>query len=93
VDDAEIVKDNFNEFEDREFSEGEKEQLGLPNVKKLEADFEDIKQRGLKSYSFALHKAEKNLTSAHPVRMGIALNFSIYQYDYMHDYDGVVKFL
>jgi len=25
--------------------------------------------------------------------MGIALNFSIFQYDYMLDYDGVVKFI
>jgi len=45
----------------------------------------------LKCYSFALHKAEKSLISANPVRLSIALNFSVFHFDSMKDKETAVK--
>lgn len=64
--------------DDRPLSEGEREQILLPNVDQLQREYEELKQKALKSYSFAVHKAEKNLIASHPVRLGIILNFSVF---------------
>ena len=53
-----------------------------PPLNELQEDFDDIKSRASKCYAFAQHKAEKNLMSAHPIRLGIALNFSVFRYDH-----------
>jgi hypothetical protein len=37
-----------------------------------------IKENALKAYSFATHKAERGVLSANPVRLSLALNFSIF---------------
>ena len=57
----------------------------------LEDEFNDIKSRALKAYSFAQYKAEKNLMSAHPIRLGAALNFSVFKYEY-EDEDEAIAF-
>ena len=55
---------------------------GVLPMEELEFELDDNKQKALKSYSFAMHKAEKNLISSHPVRLGCALNFAVFQYEY-----------
>ena len=37
-----------------------------------------IKENALKAYSFATHKAERGVLSANPVRLSLALNFSLF---------------
>ena len=70
------AKDNVNE-EDKA-DEG-------PNLEELTKEYDDLKAKCLKAYSYAQHKAEKNLMSAHPVRLGVALNFSVFKYEFMDD--------
>ena len=78
--------------DERTLSEGEQEQVILPNIDALEREYDDLKQKALKSYSFAVHKAEKNLIASHPVRLGIALNFSVFQYEHQYvEYEANVK--
>ena len=78
--------------EERALSEGEQEQIILPNVDQLQREYEELKQKALKSYSFAVHKAEKNLIASHPVRLGIALNFSVFQYEHQYaEYETNIK--
>ncbi len=59
---------------------------GLGNQEDPEEKFMDdvtkerdaIKELALKAYSFATHKAERGVLSANPIRLSLALNFSIF---------------
>mmetsp|Transcript_15727 Transcript_15727/g.24163 ORF Transcript_15727/g.24163 Transcript_15727/m.24163 type:complete len:87 (-) Transcript_15727:180-440(-) len=73
-----------------EFLEG-KDPKKFPRIEDLENMREDMKSKSLKSYSFATHKADKNLISAHPVRLSIALNFSVFTYECLNDRDQAKK--
>ena len=47
----------------------------------------------LKSYSLATLKAEKFLSPAHPTRLSIALNYSVFHWECMNDRAAALKML
>ena len=58
-------------------------------MEELKNEFDEIKAKALKVYSYAQHKAEKNLMSAHPVRLGIALNFAVFKFEIGDEQEAV----
>lgn len=48
------------------------------DIEEIEKEMEYLKQKSLKCYSFALHKAEKGLISANPTRLSVALNMAVF---------------
>ena len=50
----------------------------VANLVTLRKQADDMKEKALKAYSFATHKAERFLVPAHPVRLSIALNFGVF---------------
>ena len=45
---------------------------------KVEEEIEYYKQKALKAYSFGMHKANKNMRASDPIRLSIALNYSVF---------------
>lgn len=43
-----------------------------------------VAQQALEAYEKALTEAQGNLPSTHPIRLGLALNFSVFQYEIMN---------
>ena len=54
-------------------------------------DRDAIKELALKAYSFATHKAERGVLSANPVRLSLALNFSIFTCYAMEELEQAAK--
>ncbi|XP_031389976.1 14-3-3-like protein C [Punica granatum] len=47
-------------------------------------DKKDATQNSMNAYEFASSKAEAELAPTHPVRLGVALNFAVFQYEIMN---------
>ena len=60
----------------------------MENIKK-ERDV--IKESALKAYSFATHKAERGVLSSNPIRLSLALNFSIFTCYAMDELEQAAK--
>ena len=70
----------------------EAEEDDIMQLDELVKEYDEVKQRALKSYSLAMHKAEKNLISSSPVRLSVALNFAVFQYEFMDDANESIRF-
>ena len=44
-------------------------------------------EKGAASYEKALEVAKENLPSTHPIRLGLALNYSVFYYEIKHEPD------
>merc|ERR1712238_34817 len=60
-----------------EFSDGDKKSTAANNAKL--------------AYEEAQKVAEKDLVVTHPIRLGLALNFSVFQYEVLQDQDAACK--
>ena len=63
----------------------------VANLVTLRKQADDMKEKALKAYSFATHKAERFLVPAHPVRLSIALNFGVFQFEVVQDPETAKK--
>lgn len=48
-------------------------------------NLEEYKENAKKSYEKATEAAEKDLPTTHPIRLGLALNFSVFYYEILND--------
>ena len=72
---------------------GEVKTLEGPTVEELYREHDEIRTKALNAYSYAASKCEKNLMSAHPVRLSCALNFAVFKYEYMDEKQEAIAYL
>ena len=48
-------------------------------------DMKKIADEALKAYNLATEKANKDLPTTNPIRLGLALNFSVFYYEIMNE--------
>ena len=60
-------------------------------VIQIEDQRKTFREKALKAYSFGTQKAEKGIISSSPARLGLALNFAVFQADVMQDIDEAIK--
>ena len=91
------ISDNSKSAEQRKLelemsmSEGIVKPRRWQSVHTLETFRERLRNDTIKCYSLATLKSEKNLTPAHPTRLGINLNFAVFYWDCMEDRDQAMK--